>query len=242
MRARFGISAAAGLFFAVAIVAPAAAGDYPLAGLTAFAGENALADDAAAIKSEIDAMTGDLAKSGATAADFAKTDACFFGFVKAGSDGTVVTYQLDVDAAEKAITARQWPVPIAYKEVARTACVYDAATNAEACTDPDGTRFALVYFDRGHMEFGVLDDPGKIAATRANPMLLRHDHVIDCSAFTAFLEGHVAPGKIEIRFDVRPLVIGYFVSRLSNDPAFAKAVEASFAAKPPASPAAAARQ
>ena len=242
MLARLGVSAAAGLFWAVVIVAAAKAGDYPLAGLTAFASENALADDAAAIKSEVDAMTGDLARSGASAADFAKTDACFFGFVKADSDGTLITYQLDVDAAEKAITARQWPVPIAYKEVARTACTFGAATNAETCTDPDGTRFALIYFDPGHMEFGFLDDPGKIAATRANPMLVRHDHIIDCSAFGAFLEGHVAPGKIEIRFDVRPLVVGYFVSRLSNDPAFAKAAEASFAVKPPASPAAAAKQ
>jgi hypothetical protein len=242
MRARFGISAAAGLFSAIVIVAPAAAGDYPLAGLTAFASENALADDAAAIKSEVDAMTGDLQKSGATAADFAKTDACFFGFVKAAPDGTVVTYQLDVDAAEKAITARRWPVPIAYKEVARTACLYDAAANAETCTNPDGSRFALIYFDPRHTAFGFLDDPGKIAATRANPMLLPQDRIIDCSAYAAFLEGHVAPGKIEIRFDVRPLVVGYLVSRLSNDPAFAKAAEASFAAKAPANPGAAARQ
>lgn len=239
--ARWKVAAAVGLVAAVAVVAPAEAGDYPLAGITSTASENELADDAAAIKSEVDATVGPLTKFGEAPADFAKPDTCFFGFVKAASDGTVTTYQLDVDAAEKAMNAKRWPGPIAYKEVARTACVYDAAANAETCTGPDGSRFALVYFDAGHMEYSFLEDPKDIPTTRANPAMLRHDHIIDCSAFASFLQGHIAPGQMEMRFDVRPLVIGYFVSRVSNDPAFARAAEAAFAAKPADGPGAAAK-
>ena len=91
------------------------------------------------------------------------------------------------------------------------------------------------------MEYSFLEDPKDIPTTRANPAMLRHDHIIDCSAFASFLQGHIAPGQMEMRFDVRPLVIGYFVSRVSNDPAFARAAEAAFAAKPAAGPGAAAK-
>jgi hypothetical protein len=35
-----------------------------------------------------------------------------------------------------------------------------------------------------------------------------------------------------MRTDVQPLVLGYFVSRVVNEPGFAKAAEAFFAAKP----------
>ena len=49
--ARWKVAAAAGLVANVAVIAPAKAGDYPLAGITSTASENELADDAAAIKS-----------------------------------------------------------------------------------------------------------------------------------------------------------------------------------------------
>ena len=43
---------------------------------------------------------------------------------------------------------------------------------------------------------------------------------------------HIADGETEMRTDVRPLMLGYFASRVANEPGFAKATEAFFAAKP----------
>ena len=232
MSKQWRIVALAAWFVATATVTRVDAGDYPIAGITAFTSEDELAANAGEIRSKVDGLIGELAKFGATPADFAKTNACFFGFVKASADGSVVSYQLDVDAAEQAMEARSWPIPIAYKEAARTACVYDAASNAEACTNPDGSGFALVYYDDAHREFGFLRDPKDIPAARANPAALKHSRIIDCAAFAPFLESHVATGTTEMRTDVRPLILAYFLSRVTNDPDFAKAAEAFFAAKP----------
>jgi hypothetical protein len=231
MSAQWRTAAAAGLVGIAAFAGSAEAGDYPLSGITAFVGENEIAGYANDIKSKVDGLIGGLAKFGATPVDFAKPHSCFFGFAKASSDGTIVTYQIDVDATEAAMEAKRWPVPVAYKEVARTTCVHDPAANADTCTDPDGSKFALVYFDQAHMDFGYLRDPKDIAAASANPASLTHDHIIDCSASAQFLESHIAPGQTEMRTDVRALVLGYFVGRVATEPDFAKAIEAFFAAK-----------
>jgi hypothetical protein len=232
MSAQWMLAIASGLIGAAAITGSAEAGDYPLTGLTAFVSENEIAGHAADIKSKVDGLVGQLAKFGAVPADFAKPHSCFFGFAKASSDGTIVTYQIDVDATEAALEAKRWPVPVAYKEVARTTCVHDPAANADTCTDPDGSKFALVYFDQAHMDFGYLKDAKDIAAARAQPASLAHDHIIDCSAFAPFLESHITPGDTEMRVDVRALVLGYVIGRIATDADFAKAAEAFFAAKP----------
>ena len=166
MSEQWRIVAVAALFVAMATVTPVDAGDYPLAGITAFTSEGELAGKADEIKSKVDGLIGELAKFGATPADFAKTDACFFGFVKASPDGSVVSYQLDVDASEQAMEATSWPVPVAFKEVARTACVYDPAANAETCTNPDGSSFALVYFDEATWSLVFCEIP-RISQRRA---------------------------------------------------------------------------
>src|SRR5262249_3496124 len=104
--------------------------------------------------------------------------------------------------------------------------------NSETCMDRSGARFALVYFDNEHREYGFLEDPKDIRTARINPASLEHGRIIDCSASAAFLENHITDGTTEIRVDVRPLVLGYFVSRVTNEPGFAKAAEAFLAAKP----------
>ena len=172
--------------------------------ITAFTNERELAGKADEIKAKVDGLIAELAKFGATPADYAKSDACFFGFVEASPDGSVVSYQIDVDASESAMEARSWPVPIVFKEVARTACVYDTSANAETCHAADGSSFALVYFDKSHIEFGYLRDPEDIPAARANAAALKHDRIIDCSAFGPFLKSHIAAGQTDTRSDVRP--------------------------------------
>src|SRR5205814_1800771 len=114
----------------------------------------------------------------------------------------------------------------------RTACVYDAASNSETCTNADGSRFELVYFDKEHSEFGYLEDPKDIRAARANPASLQRSRIIDCTAIAPFLQGHGASGSIETRFDVCPLLLGYFISRVTSEPDFARAAEGYFATKP----------
>ena len=213
-------------------VTPLAAGNYPLAGITALMNKGELDGLGSQVKAQVDDIIGQLAKFGATPAEFTDRDACFFGFVRALSDGTVVTYQLDVDAAEAAMKARTWPVPVAYKEVARAGCAFNAASNSETCSDPNGGRFALVYFDAEHREFAYLQDPRDVPAARANPASLQRSRIIDCSASASFLEGHIMPGTIAMRVEARPLVLGYFLSRVANEPDFAKAAQAFFNARP----------